>query len=297
MPYRRRFGAIAAGRLWPVAVLGWIAFACAGRQPRSPLALTPGAVLDTLIGADGQKLHVRILTGRLPAIVLESGGGADASEWATLSPQLAATTGSAVVSYDRAGFGRSELPAKPYDVRRELAGLHAALEHLHLASSVLIVGHSYGGLLAQVYAHQYPTTVRGLVLVDPNTVAFVDAVGGPSSPLLAVTFDTGRPLSKVERAGKRQVDAFPQTLSIARRSPLSSTLPITVITAGNPFWPTDSANRAWRTAHDELVRAGSGRQLVVATSAGHQIPSARPDLIIAAVRDVLSRAGSVHTRD
>jgi len=146
-------------------------------------------------------------------------------------------------------------------------------------------------LLATIYAHEYPKTVLGLVLVDPNTVAFVDAVGGASSPLL-VSFDTSRPLSKVELAGKRQVDAFPQTVVVAARSPPSTTLPIVLITAGNPFWPTAAANNARRTAHDELARGGARRRLVIATGAGHQIPSARPDLIIAAVEEVLSIAHS-----
>ncbi len=278
-------------RLLSLATRAAIAIACANRPHRGPLPLAPGTVLDTLIATDGQTLHFRILAGRLPAIVLEAGGGADASEWAALLPHLAETTGSAVVSYDRAGFGRSELPSAPYDVRRELAALHSALQLLRLADSIIIVGHSYGGLLATIYAHEYPKTVLGLVLVDPNTVAFVDAVGGASSPLL-VSFDTSRPLSKVELAGKRQVDAFPQTVVVARRSPPSTTLPIVLITAGNPFWPTAAANNARRTAHDELVRGGARRRLVIATGAGHQIPSARPDLIIAAVEEVLSIAHS-----
>lgn len=268
-------------------VFGSTVLACARQPHANAPPLTPGTLVDTLIQAGDQNLHFRIASGRLPAIVLESGGGADASEWAGLLPQLADTTRLAVVSYDRAGFGRSDLPSTPYDVRRELAALHAALQQLHLADSVIIVGHSYGGLLAQIYAHEYVTTVLGLVLVDPNTVGFVDAVGGASSPLLAVPFDTTRPLSKLEMAGKRQVDAFPQTVAVARRSPPSTSLPIVVITAGNPFWPTEAANRAWRAAHEALARGNRGR-LVIATGAGHQIPATRPDLIIAAVEQVLS---------
>jgi pimeloyl-ACP methyl ester carboxylesterase len=269
-------------------VFGLTALACAGPPHGEAVPLTLGTVVDTLIQVGDQSLHFRIASGRLPAIVLESGGGADASEWAGLLPQLAETTRSAVVSYDRAGFGRSDLPSTPYDVRRELAALHSALQHLHLADSIIIVGHSYGGLLAQIYAHEYSRTVLGLILVDPNTVAFVDAVGGASSPLLAVSFDTTRPLSKLEMAGKRQVDAFPQTVAVARRAPASTHLPMVVVTAGSPFWPTDAANRAWRAAHEALAGGGSRRWLVIATGAGHQIPAARPDLIIAAVAQILS---------
>src|SRR5713226_3222715 len=62
---------------------------------------------DALVDVGGYRLHFRVVDGRSPTIVLESGGGADSSEWSSLQPQLARLTGLAVVSYDRAGFGES----------------------------------------------------------------------------------------------------------------------------------------------------------------------------------------------
>jgi len=49
---------------------------------------------------------------------------------------LAETTGATVVSYDRAGYGESDLPDTPYDVHEELAGLWRGLEDLGCADSL-----------------------------------------------------------------------------------------------------------------------------------------------------------------
>ena len=174
---------------------------------------------DTSVDVGGYRLHFHIIDGRSPAIVLESGGGADSSQWSALQPELARRTSLAIVSYDRAGFGDSDLPSSPYNAISEVAGLRKGLERLGLAKKVLLVGHSYGGLLNQLYAHQYPKSVKGLVLIDSNTVAFVDAIGGPKQ-LMEIPFPTTPPLSKLQRAGIRQINAFDKTVEMVRRAPL-----------------------------------------------------------------------------
>lgn len=68
-----------------------------------------------LVDVGGYRLNFRVIPGRAPTIVLESGGGADSSQWSSLQPELARVTGLAVVSYDRAGFGDSDLPSRPYN--------------------------------------------------------------------------------------------------------------------------------------------------------------------------------------
>jgi len=123
---------------------------------------------------------------------LESGGGADSSQWSALQPELNRRTGWAVISYDRAGFGESDLPSTPYNAIEEVAGLRVGLERLGPAKKVVLVGHSYGGLLNQLYAHQYSKSVKGIGLIDSNTVAFVDAIGGPKQ-LMEIPFPTTPP--------------------------------------------------------------------------------------------------------
>jgi len=109
---------------------------------------------DTLIDVGGYRLHFRIAAGRTdePVVVLDAGGGLDAEEWRSLQPRLERETGATVVSYDRAGFGSSDLPATAFDFRGEVEGLHAGLRALGFADRVILVGHSYAGFTLQLYA-------------------------------------------------------------------------------------------------------------------------------------------------
>ncbi len=77
------------------------------------------SVIDTMITVGENRLHFQIIEGGSPTILLEAGGGMDLTEWADLAPRLARETSATVVSYDRAGFGKSDLPETPCDMKVE----------------------------------------------------------------------------------------------------------------------------------------------------------------------------------
>ena len=56
-------------------------------------------------------------------MLFESGGGAGADQWDSIASRIAQQTRSGVVTYDRAGFGGSDLPAVPYDIQAEVDAL------------------------------------------------------------------------------------------------------------------------------------------------------------------------------
>jgi pimeloyl-ACP methyl ester carboxylesterase len=99
-----------------------------------------------------------------PAIILDAGLAEPGSlAWAGVLPALAER--SKVIAYDRAGVGASD-PAPELSLDSEIADLAALVTEAGSGPSVL-VGHSWGGLLAQVTAFRHPGLVAGLVLVDP----------------------------------------------------------------------------------------------------------------------------------
>ncbi len=101
-----------------------------------------------------------------PTIVLQSGLGDDHSTWSSILPALART--SAVFTYDRPGYGKSEGTTRPRDPCSIAEELHQLLQASGIAPPYLLVGHSIGGLYQYAFARRYPDDVAGLVLLDPT---------------------------------------------------------------------------------------------------------------------------------
>lgn len=102
-----------------------------------------------------------------PAVLLECGiGGPTSASWAWV--QRGVEPFAPVVSYDRAGLGRSDEGPLPRDGRAMAGELRAALAAAGIAGPFVFVGHSFGGLLARIYTDLFPADVAGVVLVESS---------------------------------------------------------------------------------------------------------------------------------
>jgi pimeloyl-ACP methyl ester carboxylesterase len=256
----------------------------------------PAQAVERLVDVGGYNLNFRIIPGQGPAILLESGGGMDSNEWNALAPRLARETGATVIAYDRAGFGKSDLPESKCDLREDTAALWRGLRTLGLDRNLILVGHSYGGFLIRFEAAEHPEDVRGLVFVDPFTVEFVDMLGIEycnNHPMMGkLPFDTSRPetLSKVQRALVRMVGApgsnLAEKISVMRKAVIPEGIPVRVITAGITFLPKPEEQTVWRKSHERFTASIKGAIMVVAEKSGHMIPFSQPDLIVSVVSEV-----------
>ncbi|HWD78482.1 MAG TPA: alpha/beta hydrolase [Kribbella sp.] len=98
-------------------------------------------------------------------VVLEAGAMSPVVTFAAVFRELA--TDHRVIAYDRAGYGASD-PA-PLSVDLQVGDLIALLEEVGPA---VVVGHSWGGLLAQLASWERPDLIKGLVLLDPSHETF-----------------------------------------------------------------------------------------------------------------------------
>jgi poly(3-hydroxyalkanoate) depolymerase len=125
----------------------------------------------------GQLLQVAIRHGRGsgPPLLLFNGIGAN---WELARPFLEALTDTTAIVFDVPGIGGSpkpRLPYRPSTLARLAAGLVAELGY----AEIDVAGVSWGGGIAQQFAHQYPKLCRRLVLAA--TAPGVTMVpGGPS---------------------------------------------------------------------------------------------------------------------
>jgi pimeloyl-ACP methyl ester carboxylesterase len=96
--------------------------------------------------------------------VMDAGLGGGVLDWQTVQPKVASFA--RVCSYDRSGVGWSESGPKPRTSARIVTELHALLKNAGEDGPYVLVGHSFGGANAQLYAAEYPEEVAGMVLVD-----------------------------------------------------------------------------------------------------------------------------------
>jgi len=113
----------------------------------------------------GRHLNLRCAGSGAPTVLLEAGALADSSAWFKVQPLLAAHA--RVCAYDRAGFGFSSEGPMPRDLDADVSDLHALIQRAHLATPLVMVGHSLGSNIVRQYASRYPTDVRAMVLLDP----------------------------------------------------------------------------------------------------------------------------------
>jgi proline iminopeptidase len=115
-------------------------------------------------GPDGQ-LFVREVGEGAPLVVLHGGPGAHHDY---LLPHFAPLAGGRrLIFYDQRGGGRSRV-AHPSRVgwRDHVSDLEA-LRNLWRLDEMTLLGYSWGGLLALLYAAEYPDRVNAMVLVAP----------------------------------------------------------------------------------------------------------------------------------
>jgi len=93
--------------------------------------------------------------------------------------------GISVVAFDVPGTGGSPTPSLPYRLPRVARTARDLLHHLQI-NTVDVLGVSWGGALAQEFVHQYPATVRRLVLATTSP-GVVMVPGQPSALLRLVS--------------------------------------------------------------------------------------------------------------
>ena len=119
---------------------------------------------EYMVDVGGRKLHCFKYGDGSPAVILVSGFGTSQDNWNPVIPVLAAQT--TVVTFDRAGIGKSEIGDLPAHGGQSAKDLHVLLGKLNIPGPCILVGHSYGGSVARLFASMHPDDVAGLILEE-----------------------------------------------------------------------------------------------------------------------------------
>ena len=146
-----------------------VVLVCAGVGAQSEHA----GARTSRIQVQGAGLYCREVGVGTAMIVLHGGPDFDISY---LLPELDRLSDTFhLIYYDQRGRGRSADYVKPEDVslESEMADLDEVREHFHL-ERVVLLGHSWGAVLALEYALRHPERVSRLVLMDPAPASAAD---------------------------------------------------------------------------------------------------------------------------
>ena len=211
-----------------------------------------------------------------PTVVYSNGlmadGIANSSAWVLAKSASAQAAVSRVCLFDRPGVGFSGPrpdAATPNGPVANATEMTALLQALGETGPFVVVGWSYGGLVARTASAQEPNTVAGLVLVDAASPGQWDAFGRPDLS------EGGVPL-----------DWESADTAIANGSTMGSK-PVVVLRAGKhegapKMW------KWWKTAQARTAASISDNTVLgVVPESDHQIPLNAPDAVVAATNAVI----------
>jgi pimeloyl-ACP methyl ester carboxylesterase len=114
---------------------------------------------------DGRRIRTVVAgDGPGPLVVFEAGMSAPAAEWVHTQREVSARA--RTLSYDRAGYGGSDVDPQDRTLERIVDDLTAVLDAVGETAPVVLVGHSWGGPIIRLFADRHPERVAGLVFVD-----------------------------------------------------------------------------------------------------------------------------------
>lgn len=115
---------------------------------------------------DGVATHVHCTGTGSPTVVLQAGAVGFAQSWAWVQAELSKVT--RTCSYDRPGLGWSEASKSHYTGIATAQHLHQLLHQIREPPPYVLIGHSMGGPLVQIFTGLYPDQVLAIGLVDPT---------------------------------------------------------------------------------------------------------------------------------
>ena len=259
----------------------------------------PGQLADV----GDHRLHINCTGTGSPTVVIVSGLGDWSTSWGVVQPEVAKTT--RVCTYDRSGLGWSDAVPLPQDAAQAAKELHTLLQNANIPEPYIMVGHSLGGFIVRLFAHDYASEVTGVVLVDSmnpkqvseslsNRLALFSSLEAglarvgvgrlllklgilPSVPPGEEAYYPlfVRPQSFQTTANEYR--GLPDSAAQAAAVKSFGDLPLIVLTAklnDNPGWPE------WQ---NELLQLSSNSQQLFAENSGHVIQDDEPDAAVDAI--------------
>lgn len=172
--------------------------------------------------------------------------------------------------------------AQPHRVEDDVADLHVLLNAAGESGPYVLVAHSYGGLIAELYASTFPEDVVGRVNVDVTSVFLRDTLSAADyAALIAANRVPPQPGAEAIELGEA-IDL----ISEAVPAPL---MPAIVLAADKPadLEPATLKRAEHLLEAQRLLAQHLCAPLLTATNSGHHIHVEQPQIVTDATRAVV----------
>jgi len=263
--------------------------------------------LGRLIDVGGYRVHLYCTGEGSPAVMIAGAGFS--FDWGLVQPEVAKFA--RVCTYDVSGTAWSD-PGPSTTCQERVTEIHKLLNAAGIDGPYVLVGFSFGALVARHYAHQFPGEVAGVVIVDHAFLHPVDdqavrstisAPGLDTPPRLihqepivftveetsafnnlpeanrqlhrwAMSLHPALPTLEAAEKCSAEVDAEEQ-----RPDPLGN-LPLVVVSTAN-----DSPN--YPKLQAKLLKLSHNSRQLIASKSFHSVEIDQPDIVVRAIRQVV----------
>src|SRR5919109_1401831 len=298
----------------------------APRQEAGAQAVGPAAGHGPFAGRvairGGRRLYLECRGSGRPTVMLEAGSGNLGSIWtepraeaeamgamAPVGPGRAILPAVArftrVCAYDRPGtyrypdtFSRSDPVAMPRTTLDIVRDLHALLRAAGAPRPIVLAGHSFGGMVARLYATIHPRAVAGLVSVDAQNEDYAAALKRLLPPDVYAAGDQPPPGLNYPAVELLALEPSAAQMRQAQADTPLRPMPFVVLshsrTLPNPFdfppgLPIEALESAFQDSQDMLAKLVPGARHVIATKSTHYIQIDQPRLVTDAIHRVVRK--------
>jgi hypothetical protein len=192
------------------------------------------------------------------------------------------------VESERGGMVSSPVP-QPHALADDVSDLHALLAAAGEQGPFVLAAHSYGGLIAELFARAYPRDVAGEVLVDVTSIYLRDT-------FTPEEYDETLRVTSVPVAAGQEALAIDGGIDAIVALPPGPSVPVVLLTADKLAADTTATRKAELIeAHDRLA-AQLGAKHLTRTRSGHHIHVEQPQMVTDAIRSVVDAVRSGETR-
>ncbi|MFX3673074.1 MAG: alpha/beta fold hydrolase [Paenisporosarcina sp.] len=223
------------------------------------------------------KLYTKMFgkKNNFPTIVMDAGYGDYSKAWDSLIHEVARI--SQVLVFDRAGLGKSEKSQNARISSVMIKEMDELLTGMGIEPPYILVGHSFGGVNARMYATEFTDKVVGLILVDSTPEEYKERF----LPTMPIEFQEAY---TKQFTLEGTFDEFKESLVELKQTRSQLNIPLIVLSAGKKDHYTQNSQELWNEMQKELLEISTKSEFMIAKNSAHYIQNDEPGIILDAIK-------------